>query len=66
MNANGTVSEVDDSLLYAPVKPPEIMYIMFTSGSTGMPKGVEVRTEGVVNFLQWKKESLKYLQMMCA
>jgi amino acid adenylation domain-containing protein len=59
VNANGTVSEVDDSLLYAPVKPPEIMYIMFTSGSTGMPKGVEVRTEGVVNFLQWKKRVFK-------
>ncbi len=59
VNTNGTVSEVDDSLLYAPVKPPEIMYVMFTSGSTGMPKGVEVRTEGVVNFLKWKKRVFK-------
>jgi iturin family lipopeptide synthetase C len=30
---------------------PELAYVMYTSGSTGSPKGVMIRQEGVVNIL---------------
>ena len=33
--------------------PSDLMYIMYTSGSTGLPKGVMVRHENVSNFIQW-------------
>jgi len=31
------------------------VYIMFTSGSTGIPKGVLIKQESVLNFIEWGK-----------
>ncbi|WP_347175254.1 amino acid adenylation domain-containing protein [Polaribacter uvawellassae] len=32
-------------------------YIMFTSGSTGFPKGVVISHQNVINFIKWAKET---------
>ncbi|GDY51929.1 hypothetical protein SVIO_025520 [Streptomyces violaceusniger] len=36
-----------------PLRPDHLAYVMFTSGSTGVPKGVAVAHRGVVNLLSW-------------
>ncbi len=35
------------------INKKKILYIMFTSGSTGEPKGVEIKRESYLNFLYW-------------
>lgn len=35
------------------INPKSTLYIMFTSGSTGEPKGVVIRRESYMNFLSW-------------
>lgn len=38
------------------VKENDVFYIIFTSGSTGNPKGVQITTECLNNFLKWSTE----------
>lgn len=40
------------------LRDEEVFYTLFTSGSTGVPKGVPIRTGNLMNFLQWSETLL--------
>ena len=39
------------------IGPEDLIYIIYTSGSTGIPKGVEVRHKGAVNYIFWRNST---------
>ena len=47
--AGSAVSEADLDIRAAQVKPEHTSQIQFTSGTTGFPKGAELRNDGIVN-----------------
>jgi amino acid adenylation domain-containing protein len=43
---------------HARVAPASLAYVMYTSGSTGQPKGTMIEHRSVVNFLHWANRTL--------
>ncbi|NUS93557.1 MAG: amino acid adenylation domain-containing protein [Nocardia sp.] len=44
----------------APLRPENAAYLLFTSGSTGVPKGVTVPHEAIVNTFAWLQEQHRF------
>ncbi|MGW6531284.1 amino acid adenylation domain-containing protein [Streptomyces venezuelae] len=51
------VREVEHALPDASAQPSDLAYVLFTSGSSGQPKGVMVEHRGVVNALRETRET---------
>ncbi|MBV9791230.1 MAG: amino acid adenylation domain-containing protein [Chloroflexi bacterium] len=40
--------------------PEDLVYLMYTSGSTGQPKGVPIRQRNLVQFFQWNQDYFEF------
>ncbi|UHA72100.1 non-ribosomal peptide synthetase [Paenibacillus sp. 481] len=54
--ADAAIYEGDASNLLRRSEPHHLAYVMYTSGSTGQPKGTMVEQRGVINYIHWAKQ----------
>ncbi|MCW4354190.1 amino acid adenylation domain-containing protein [Hoyosella sp. YIM 151337] len=55
-----SAAPITDSERQAPLRPSNTAYVMFTSGSTGEPKGVAVSHEAIVQRMRWVQRAGLY------
>jgi amino acid adenylation domain-containing protein len=51
------IAHEDGSNLAPAATPSNLAYVMYTSGSTGQPKGAMIQHDGLVNYLWWAIEA---------
>ncbi len=56
---DGRVDEADSRLEATAVDPDDIAYILYTSGSTGLPKGVPISHRGLTDYLDFAVEAYR-------
>ncbi|WP_280335398.1 non-ribosomal peptide synthetase [Nocardia wallacei] len=59
------LAALDDSVLAEtersrPIHPLDAAYLLYTSGTTGRPKGVVIHHRGVTNHVQWMRDYLEF------
>ncbi|WP_330275554.1 amino acid adenylation domain-containing protein [Lentzea sp. NBC_00516] len=52
-------SVIDPPQLSRPLLPTDAAYVIFTSGTTGRPKGVQITHEAIVNRLWWMRDAYR-------
>jgi len=55
------VEKLDDQNLERPFHPRQLAYTLYTSGSTGVPKGVQIDRQAFVNFLKAMQDQLRLI-----
>lgn len=55
-------SELAEQELSRPIHPLDAAYLLYTSGTTGRPKGVVVEHRAVANHVQWMRDFLEFGQ----
>lgn len=58
-------NQIDDALidkLVSSVIDTDILYVMFTSGSTGEPKGVSISHRAVIDYIEWLSDTFDFDQ----
>jgi amino acid adenylation domain-containing protein len=55
---DGAAADDDDADLTAPA-PDNLAYMIYTSGSSGRPKGVQISHRSIVNHLRWLQDTFR-------
>ncbi|MFI5716315.1 amino acid adenylation domain-containing protein [Nocardia sp. NPDC051750] len=58
--AGFTAGALTDADRLAPLRPDNAAYLLFTSGSTGVPKGVTVSHAAIINTFAWLQEQHRF------
>jgi amino acid adenylation domain-containing protein/FkbM family methyltransferase len=60
---SGVLSEVSEAAAASKVEPDNLAYVLYTSGSTGLPKGVAITHRSAVAMLHWALETYSQAQL---
>jgi amino acid adenylation domain-containing protein len=55
--ANQTLVDYPETALWNATTPQHLAYVMYTSGSTGVPKGILISHQALVNHMHWIQEA---------